>query len=1100
MVRYYIHIVKAACCGYSQPHLGIFRATDDEDWNLRRLLTRFQPLLWLTLLGLPLTTPLWKLTAVPCTHDGHLHYHRIVAMRHAWENGLYFTRWLPDLAFGYGYPFFVYREPAPLYAGLFPHLLGLPLPAASNLFYALCILACGWFMFLWVRDVLGENAAFVAAFAYMSAPYVLVDSLIRGNSPESLALPLFPLLLWAGRRWLLGGAKRPFFIAIFGLAFLSLSHNISLLIFTPTLLVYLLAIGRLHRLNWRPLFTRLVLLFGLGLGMTIFYSGGALLELNAVTLEQSTTTRNNDFRFNFATWGEILAPVAPEDPTLVNPPLPFRLGWVPLGLAVVGVVLFFGQKGREAGGQGSRGETRSPLLPCSPAPPLSQEQTAHVWLMLAATAVYLLMSLPLSQPVWEKLPLIDFVQFPWRFIGRAALPLAFLAGLPFSHQLSVISNQLSGKPAPHTLHPATAATPHVLLSLTLLLLFLEAVPNLYPRLCPEASFPTINDVHAYERETGLVGVDPEGSYFPRTVQKRPLSSPLEGNYQANQPPQRFDLPTSVTIHSQSNQPRSGQTSLSSPEPFTARFLSFAFPGWVATVDGQPVPITPSEPDGLITFPVPAGRHDIAVSWRSTPVRTVLVGVSVLALAVALVVSNRLSVNSNQSAGSHRRRESHSPKLITAYRLLITAFTMLLLKTAVFDHLPTPLNQPGQPDIANPATLQAAELRLDGYNLSQATVASGSTFDIDLAWTAVSPPATQYQSNIWLADANGVLWSDKETHRPRLYEDMPPTVQWQPGNWGWDSREVAVLPGTPPGVYNIVLTQFNRTTLQPLTLIESQTGAVVGPTAVLGQITVTLPSHPTPLTPQVAQFGDLTAFGLALHGYSQDRDQAAPGDPLLLTLFWERTGDLTATFPLQLRDENGQAAADWTLSPPASDDLWPRGYFLRAQHPLRLPASLNSGRYQLFLENIALGTLTITAPDRVFTQPDVATPLIIPFLDPATSQPIATLIGLTISNLQSPNLPISLLWQANAEIPTSYRVFIHLVDENGQIIAQTDGEPANWSRPTSGWAPGEYISDSHTLTLPDNLPPNLALRIGLYDPTTGLRLATSEGDFVTVPLR
>ncbi|MCB9435058.1 MAG: hypothetical protein H6668_24105 [Ardenticatenaceae bacterium] len=1067
------------------------------------MLTRLRHLILLTLLGLPLTTPLWRLTAVPCTHDGHLHYHRIAAMRYAWENGLYFTRWLPDLAFGYGYPFFVYREPAPLYAGLFPHLLGLPLPAASNLFYALCILACGWFMFLWVRDVLGQPAAYVAAFAYMSAPYVLVDSLIRGNAPETLALPLFPLLLWAGRRWLLGGNKRPFLIATFSLALLSLSHNISLLIFTPTLLVYLLAIGKIYHLKWQPLLPRLVLLFGLGLGMTIFYSGGALLELNAVTLEQSTTTRNNDFRFNFASWGEILAPVTPEDPTLVNPPLPFRLGWVPLGLAVVGVVLFvWGGRGAEE--QGSRGETRSPLLPCSPAPPLSQEQTAHIWLMLAATAVYLLMALPLSQPLWESLPLIDFVQFPWRFIGRAALPVAFLAGLPFSNQLSAISYQLSVSPTPHTPHP----TPHALrylLPLALLLLFLEAVPNLYPRICPEASFPTINDVHAYERETGLVGVDPEGSYFPRTVQKRPLSSPLEANYQAEQPPQRFDLPASVTIHSQSNQPRSGQTSLSSPEPFTARFLSFAFPGWVATVDGQPVPITPNNPEGLITFPVPAGNHDIAIRWGSTPIRSALVALSLLALAATTALGYWLShfttasrtVISYQSAGSPRRHERHAPPLITDYRLLITAFTLLLLKTAVFDHLPTALNQPGQPNITHPASLQAAELRLDGYNLSQSSVASGSTFDIDLAWTAVSAPTTQYQSNVWLADANGLLWSDKETHRPRLYEDLPPTVQWQPGEWGWDSREVAVLPGTPPGVYNIVVTQFDRSTLQPLTLTDSQTGAVMGPTAVLGQITVTLPNRPTPLTPQVAQSGDLAEFGLILHGYSQDREQAAPGDPLLLTLFWERTGDLRATFPLELRDAAGNAVTDWPLSPPASDDLWPRGYFLRAQQSLRLPASLGSGSYQFFVADIPLGGLAIEAPERVFVQPTVETALNTPFLDPGTNQPLTTLIGLTISNLQS---PISLLWQANAETPTSYRVFIHLVDQDGQIVAQADGEPANWSRPTSGWAPGEYISDSHTLSLPTDLAPNLTLRIGLYNPATGQRLVTpSGGDFVVVPL-
>ena len=79
-------------------------------------------------------------------------------MRHAWENGLYFSRWLPDLAFGYGYPFFVYREPVPLYASLIPHLLGLPLPAAENLLYIVSILAAGWFMYLWVCDVFGGRA------------------------------------------------------------------------------------------------------------------------------------------------------------------------------------------------------------------------------------------------------------------------------------------------------------------------------------------------------------------------------------------------------------------------------------------------------------------------------------------------------------------------------------------------------------------------------------------------------------------------------------------------------------------------------------------------------------------------------------------------------------------------------------------------------------------------------------------------------------------------------------------------------------------------------------------------------------------------------
>ena len=45
----------------------------------------------------------------PCTHDGGLHYFRIVAIRHALEDGLPVSRWMPDLAFGYGNPFLNYR-------------------------------------------------------------------------------------------------------------------------------------------------------------------------------------------------------------------------------------------------------------------------------------------------------------------------------------------------------------------------------------------------------------------------------------------------------------------------------------------------------------------------------------------------------------------------------------------------------------------------------------------------------------------------------------------------------------------------------------------------------------------------------------------------------------------------------------------------------------------------------------------------------------------------------------------------------------------------------------------------------------------------------
>ncbi|MEZ4591758.1 MAG: hypothetical protein R3D55_11555 [Chloroflexota bacterium] len=1056
--------------------------------EFRERVTNWWPFLLLTAWGFPLITPLLRWTAVTCTHDGHLHYHRVAAMRYAWENGLLFTRWLPDLAFGYGYPFFVYREPLPLYAVLWPHLLGLPLPAATNLFYIIAILACGWFMFLWVRDILGSWAGLVAGMAYMAAPYVLVDALIRGNSPESAALPLFPLLLWAGRRWLLEGKARWFGTAVFGLILLGFSHNISMLIFTATLGVYLLALAWLHRLNWRIWLARLVLLFGLGLGTTIFYTGGALLELNSVTLEQSTTTRNNDFRFNFTTPAEILAPVAPEDPSLLNPPLPFRLGWVPLGLAILGVAVAIFRRKEKGDWRLETGDgLESPVFSLQSL----QEIQFHVWLMLAGTAVFLFISLPLSQFIWEGLPLIDFVQFPWRFVGRAALPLAFLAGVPFFFFQRKGAKDFKGQ---------RWGVGFVALAVGLLVL--EAIPTVYPNVCQEAAFPTINTVHRYERETGLVGVDPEGSYFPRTVAQRPSASPLEANYLNNETPQRLDtavFPPGTAVASITYENLAVTAQINSPEPFTARYLSFDFPGWVALVDGDPVPITPEDPSGLITFPVPAGSHEIGVRWQSTPTRTALLGFSLFSLAGVLVVLLVLAKTQSSVIGKrlsvNGKPTNHRPAM-TDYRLPFTVALLLIAGKFILDNTESPLRRVAGPEVAHTAVLQAAELRLDGYNLSKTAVPSGSFFDIDLAWTATDFPQARYQSNVWLVGPDGLTWSDLGTFRPRLYEDAPDTRAWLPGQWAWDSREVTVLRGTPPGQYDIVLTLFDFATLQPITLLDAN-GAVVGPTAVLGQITVTAPE---PTGAAADSLGQIE--GISLLEYRQDREVAVPGDVALLTFFWQRPSDasLVQNFNLELRDANNAIAHTWTLPftlpsyPPAA---WPEAAEIRGQHLLRLPAALNSGSYQFMADGIVLGQIDITAPERVFEAVGMETAVNVTFSQ--TNQPLITLVGLTqspISNLQS---PISLLWRAEAETPTSYRVFIHLVNADGQILAQADGEPANWSRPTTGWVPGEYILDAHTLTLPPDLPPDARLRIGLYDPATGQRLQTEDGEFVVVPL-
>ncbi|MDX1686953.1 MAG: glycosyltransferase family 39 protein [Candidatus Promineifilaceae bacterium] len=1058
-------------------------------------------LLLVTLLGLPLIAPLLRWTSVPCTHDGHLHYHRVAAIRHAWENGIYFSRWLPDLAFGYGYPFFLYREPLPLYLTHWLHLAGMPLPAASNLFYIFCILAAGWFTYLWVRDVFGPRAGVVAAVAYMAAPYVLVDALVRGNQVESMALALMPLLLWAGRRFLVRGTAKWFLITLLGVAALALSHNISLFLFAPAFGVYLLAMGWLHEVWPRRLLGRLLLLFGLGLGVTSFYTGSAVLEMDEVTLSLSTTARDNNFRFNFTSPEELLAPVAAEDPALINPPLPFRVGWVPAALALLGVLSLAWNRQRE--------------------------QRAHVVLMAAGAAVYLFFALPISEPLWEIIPLIEFVQFPWRMVGRAALPLAVLAGAPFA--------ALSGASMGRAFRPAARARwagrllPGAFL-VAVALLMIEAFPLLYPSACRERAFPTIMDVHAYEAETGMVGVDPVGSYFPATVERRPDGSPLLEDYAAGRRPQRFDeraLPPGAEVVSAEYGTNEARVVVDSPAGFRARYLTFAFPGWRASVDGERTPITPSDPEGLITFAVPAGRHTVRVAWSLTPLRGFLAGVSVLALVGIVAAGYVLSggagqvrrgpggsedpPSSRQDGGGETRSEDPvssgmASSLSKRGRLLLLGLGVLMLggKVLVVDRVETPLRRTAPPPVTYETAISAGGLRLAGYNLSRTMVPAGETFDVHLAWRVEATPAAAYQSNVWLSGPEGLTWSDRETHRPRLYEDAPETTAWAPGRWAWDSREVQVLPGTPPGRYEIVLTLFEREGLQPLTLVDEE--GALGPTAVIGEIEVGRPERPPSPTPQHPLRAPVA--GLTLLGYNQDRAEAAPGDPLLLTLFWENergSGEGAARqIALQLRYEGGGVAHEWTIPPVREDyppSAWEEGARLRGQHLLRLPARLESGAYRLWLEGTALGTIRIEAPPRSFTPPPYETGVNATFGGRAelAGYSLAPEVSLgTAGASLPPSLTVRLVWQSLLDMPTSYRVFVHLVDGTGGIVAQSDAEPAGWTRPTTGWAPGEYVVDEHVLTPPEEgVTGPFSLRVGLYDPATGERLATGDGDFVTL---
>jgi hypothetical protein len=318
------------------------------------------------------------------------------------------------------------------------------------------------------------------------------------------------------------------------------------------------------------------------------------------------------------------------------------------------------------------------------------------------------------------------------------------------------------------------------------------------------------------------------------------------------------------------------------------------------------------------------------------------------------------------------------------------------------------------------------------------------------------------------------------------------------------------------MYSVELVAFDMGSLAPLTAHDA-TGRALGPDLSLGQVAVTAPRRQLdPDALEIRHRLDIRLGPITLLGAQFDRIEAAPGQSVLMTVHWraDESPEEDLSLNLTLVSGDGSPAARYELPPVAAwhpTTEWRAGDVWRGQHSLRLPAHLKSGPHAWMLRvcssitgechpggaGVSVDQLQVDAPERTWVAPplDVATDVRL--------GDVVTLLGAAMdpqNGTVSPGSPLSvtLAWRAEAEIAESYLVFLHLLGPQGTLVVQSDGEPANWTRPTTGWLADEVVLDQRPLEIPAEIGAGeYRLVAGLYTAEGG-RLTTPDGaDAVTL---
>jgi len=497
-------------------------------------------------------------------HDD-LQVMRVYEMDRCLKDGQIPCRWSPDMGAGYGQPMFNFYSATPYYLGGLIKSLGFGFIVTVKALLLICLVVSGVFAYYLFAQLFLPLAALVGALAYIFVPYRALDLFVRGALSESYALAFLPLVL-AGIISVIKDPK-PAKTTLLALSVGALfsTHNITTMISAPLFLLLALLFLYTHKFSVKK-FIHLTLGALLGVGLSAFFLLPVIFEKGLAHTEFLISDYYN-FQNHFIALRQMFAD--------------FRWGFGSENIGPGGMISFF------VGFIPIASLIIIPFIILSKKAATRRVEYSVVWVICIAI---LFMTHSKSFHIWNNLPTLAYVQFPWRFLGILALFTSWLIA-------------------------AIAQTYHKFRWLSLLTIILLISLNFgyfkFGRLQPEMTdeIKLTGSEFANQQKAALLDYLPKSSEsIPQEI--APISPEIvSGSVSVNY----FDNRTAYF---------SSEFDIYSPTA-TIRFPVVYFPGWELhhNRSADKMNFQYDNSLGLITVELKSGHHLIQGFFENTPIRT-----------------------------------------------------------------------------------------------------------------------------------------------------------------------------------------------------------------------------------------------------------------------------------------------------------------------------------------------------------------------------------------------------------------------------------------------------------------------------------------------